>query len=107
MKLSKRVIGYGSRKWQTKEGTVMRWSEMTVQHLRNCAALLRRRADEELNAGYSLYSFIQGEMASYYLDCDLRRMEDENPAIARYADEMDEYADYREQHIEQLKRTFK
>ncbi len=65
-------------KWTTKDGRVLRLSEMSTDHLKNAAAMLRRKgycSVDEFELSWSALSMCQGEMASYYAEqacADLR-----------------------------------
>lgn len=105
-RFDRRVTGFGSRWWRTIEGVELQWSEMTVSHLRNAAASLRKRAAEQVSDIWTAFCCLQGEQAEYALDDQLRMWEEVTPKINAYADEMDEYANYRDQHVQHLKRVF-
>jgi len=70
--------------WTTKSGERIRICDMSDQHLNNTMALLERYASkmlsEERNAAYSVLASLQGEMAQYYCEQDIDRLEETEPS---------------------------
>lgn len=75
----------GSGYWQTKDGRVVKITDMDDEHLVNSIRLLKRvvrkmRFSRDL-AGWSALNFVQGEMAEYaiesYLELDARLSDEE------------------------------
>lgn len=106
MRLSKRVIGMGSRVWITREGVAMQWSEMTVSHLQNAARFLREAGRAKIGTMWQHAAGLQGEMALDAMDSAISHAENQQQAIELYADEMEEYANYRSAHVDQLRMVF-
>lgn len=99
----------GSRIWPARKGDLvvaMTWAEMTPSHLRNAAAFIRRKHQEQISAAYSTYSMVQGEMAEYYTEQGIEQLHDSTDDLEAYATEMETYAAYKEGHINQLKQVF-
>lgn len=88
------LSGFGGRQWRTASGQELTWSQMTVSHLRNTAAFIERRIEDNLSAAYAYCP--QGEQAEYAVDSAISAMEDpENPDRV-FAQEMRDYANWRE-----------
>lgn len=86
---------WGKRSWKQRDGTKISWSEMTVQHLLNAAALIERRCSEEESALWQASCMAQGDMASMYLDHSIDALhERQAPALAT-AQSMRLYADWK------------
>jgi hypothetical protein len=81
------------RVWTTKDGTKLRWYQMTPSHLRNAAAMLKRAAWSDMGEGYCALSMLQGEMALYYAERDIDRSYEDKMQMA---EDMEAYADRRE-----------
>lgn len=68
--------------WVTREGARIKVSDMDTSHLRNTVAMLRRKAEAdraaEIDAGYRCLPMLRGEMATYYCEQDIARLEDED-----------------------------
>ena len=99
----------GSRIWHARKGDYiveMTWAEMTPVHLRNVAAFLRRKHQENIALGYRVYSMVQGEMAEHQIECQLQQLEDDTEDLEAYANEMERYADYKDGHVNYLKKVF-
>lgn len=66
-------------KWVTKAGVHIRLCDMTDMHLINTIKMLRRVGDAVLLANvlsaYQCASSLQGEMASYFAEQDIDRLE--------------------------------
>lgn len=65
----------GSGHWQTKDGIIVKITDMDDEHLVNSIRLLKRvvrrmRFSRDL-AGWSVLNFVQGEMAEYAIESDL------------------------------------
>ncbi len=75
---------HGSGCWQTKDGRVLKITDMDDEHLVNSIRLLKRvvrgmRFSRDL-AGWSVLNFVHGEMAQYAIESDLEldaRLNDE------------------------------
>lgn len=69
-----------TKRWTCKDGRKIRICDMTDAHLQNTIAMLERNAprirESTIAAAYSLASMLQGEMASYYADQDIDRLEE-------------------------------
>jgi len=69
--------------WTCKDGTRLRICDMEDSHLLNtirlCMRVARHRLSLEINAGYSVLSTLQGEMATLFCEQDLDRLEDMTP----------------------------
>lgn len=66
----------GSGYWQTKDGRIVKITDMGDEHLINSVRLLKRvvgkmRFSRDL-AGLSVLNFVQGEMAEYAIESDLQ-----------------------------------
>jgi len=68
-----------TKKWTCKDGRKIRICDMTDSHLANTIAMLERAApaarQQALNVMYFASSCLQGEMASYYAEQDIDRLE--------------------------------
>ena len=68
--------------WKTAKGELIKVSEMTTSHLLNTIRFLRRKGEigryQEINAAWSCYSMLQGEIATYYAERDIQALEDED-----------------------------
>lgn len=68
-----------TKNWTCKDGRKVRICDMTDSHLANTIAFLERVASQQrqqtINAAYSCAATLQGEMASYYAEQDIDRME--------------------------------
>ncbi len=69
--------------WTCRDGRKVRVCDMDDRHLLNTIAMMERNAAKELaeciSAAYSMAAGLQGEMASYYADQDIDRMERTSP----------------------------
>jgi len=65
--------------WTTKDGTKIKIQDLTNDHLINIIKFLRRYAskklDEEIDTGYSVLASLGGEMAQFFCEQDLDRLE--------------------------------
>jgi hypothetical protein len=86
---------WGKRKWKMRDGTKIRWRDMEVSHLRNCANMLRRVAEQEESAAWSVASMCQGDMSSYYADQEASYASDRALVRNEKADQMESYANWR------------
>lgn len=72
-----------TRIWKCKDGRKVRVCDMTDSHLLNTIAMLERNASallaQEISAAYSCLSMLQGEMATYYCERDIDRLEETSP----------------------------
>jgi hypothetical protein len=64
-----------TRKWTTRDGIKIRIKDLDDEHLKNIIKMLERLHTNKIMVAYSTLGFIHGEMASYYLEQDLRAME--------------------------------
>lgn len=66
--------------WTKRDGTKIRICDMSDSHVANTIKMLERAAEYEcqnaISAGYSVLSIIQGEMAEYHIENDIRHLED-------------------------------
>ena len=66
--------------WTKRDGTKIRICDMSDGHLANTIKMIERVAENEcqnaIATGYSILSIIQGEMAEYYIENDLRHLEE-------------------------------
>ncbi len=63
-----------TKKWTCKDGRKIRIKDMDDQHLLNTIRMLERNADKNLNSVFCAMSFVQGEMAQYFLEQELDNM---------------------------------
>ena len=80
--------------WTTKTGHRLRICDMDDSHLLNSIRLLRRTAklhmEREIAAAYAVGSTLNGEMAQFYCDLDINRME--NTSVDEFLDATPAYA---------------
>ena len=62
--------------WRMKNGEHVAVNRMEEKHLRNSIRLLRRRIERLSHDAYGLASWVQGEMASYYADQNIDKVEE-------------------------------
>ena len=66
--------------WTTKDGRRIRICNMSSVHISNTIAMLERKTElvteAMLDEAYGLTSFLQGEMAQFSIECDIRRLEE-------------------------------
>jgi hypothetical protein len=71
--------------WTTKQGEKIRICDMKDSHLINTIKLLRRNAatriHQELQAAYSCLAGLRGEMAQFYCERDIDRLEEMDPDV--------------------------
>ncbi len=86
------IASCGSLMWKTRDGRLLKWSQMSTTHLRNCATHLTRRAEESIDIIAGAMAHLRGEealdSAGYAFDraCDRRiEVEDAAEALRRYA----------------------
>lgn len=69
--------------WTTKNGTKLRICDMGDSHLVNAIKLCQRKAaselTEEIGAAYGVLAGLNGEMAQFYCEQDIARMEESHP----------------------------
>jgi len=69
--------------WTCKDGRKVRICDMTDSHLLNTIAMLERMAGMqlgmEISAAYSVLAGLQGDMATFYCEQDIERMEETDP----------------------------
>ncbi len=69
--------------WTCKDGRKVRLCDMDDRHLLNCIAMLERKAAahlaSEISAAYSCLCMMGGEMAQFYCEQDIERMETTDP----------------------------
>lgn len=85
----------GKLVWKTRDGRVLKWSEMSAAHLRNSAKHLRERKDMRALELLQAIAHIRGEHAMDHADETLDSVTDEMVLIERYAGLMDGYANWR------------
>jgi hypothetical protein len=85
----------GNAVWKTKDGRVLKWSDMTVLHLRNCAKHLRRSTNQNAIDIMSVSMSLQGEMAQYSAEHALDEALDAMALAGRCATTMEAYAAWR------------
>jgi hypothetical protein len=90
------AASYGKRKWQTKNGSILSWSDMTTRHLRNAAQFLENNALDRLSALYGMSCMVSGEAAMDALDSAIQAEDEDNYARYQCAKDMRAYADWRE-----------
>lgn len=66
--------------WKTKSGQVLKIKDMTDSHLLNTIRFLERAGEkqmqQEIAAAWSCLSSLQGEMATFYCEQDIDRLEE-------------------------------
>lgn len=69
--------------WVTKDKQRIRICDMTDSHLRNAIAMLERKCASrlavEIRFGYQFLFGLQGEMAQFYCEQDIDRLEQTSP----------------------------
>jgi len=69
--------------WTCKDGKRLRICDMTDSHLQNAIAMLERKAKmllpQEISAAYSCLAMMSGDMAQFYCEQDIERMEESTP----------------------------
>lgn len=77
--------------WTTKNGEVIKIRDLTDSHLLNIINMLIRSAaarhQQEISAAWSALAGTRGEMAEYYLEQDINRLEDMSPLEFLYNQE--------------------
>lgn len=63
-------------KWTQRDGNKIRICDMSDRHLINTIRFLKRVNQDEISAAYSCLSCLQGEMAQFFAEQDIDRMED-------------------------------
>jgi len=86
----------GEREWKTRDGTKMKWRDMTPRHLRNCAAMIERANAAETSAAWRLYSTIQGEYAEYAMEAVIDGLDDRNATDREYIADLRSFAGMKE-----------
>ena len=76
--------------WTTKDGQKILIEEMTDQHLLNTIAFLERVHQEEIAAAWSCLSTLRGEMAQFYCENDIDKLESEESNHPQYDDLVEE-----------------
>jgi hypothetical protein len=69
--------------WTCKDGRIVRICDMEDRHLLNTISMLERKATailaSEISAAYSCLAMMHGEMAQFYCELDIYRMEETAP----------------------------
>lgn len=74
--------------WITKTGLKLRMHEIDDRHLLNIIRLLERRRLRDVSLGYAVLSGLRGEMAQFYAERDIERLEDAyDTTIAMFSEE--------------------
>ncbi len=93
-----------TRLWTCKDGRKIRIKDMTNSHLLNTIKMLERVGAKQLSlsisSAYSFAADLQGEMASYFAEQDIDRME--ATSIEKFVN--DEYPIYEHLVLEAQKR---
>lgn len=92
------AVDLGDNEWITKDGEVLAWSQMSVHHLMGAYKVVQTRiehGESEIDAGYSVLSYISGEQASYDIDNQLRHLENVQEAAREYLADLKQYVEYR------------
>lgn len=90
----------GKTVWVTRDGTKMTWAQMTVRHLRNCAAYIENntvaRLNDSLDKAFDVLSAVTGYAAQNAVDSQITHMEKQRAQAKHYAETMRAYAAWRE-----------
>lgn len=86
----------GENVWKTKDGRELKWSEMSVGHLRNCAVHLRTRSNDRTLEALRVTCGMQGEMAQDMAEAAFDMVSDEMVLAERCAALMNAYANWRD-----------
>lgn len=78
--------------WTMRDGTQIRYVDMTPSHLRNAAKMLRRIVEKEIDSGWGMLSMTQGEHAADAIESQLNAMMDGYDPRSDLADQMDQLA---------------
>lgn len=79
----------GKFKWLTRDGRSIALEDMTSDHLRNTIAMLNRNIEkrrDNVSAGWSMLSMLQGEMAIDCFESDLDQAMEEESEYSRHAE---------------------
>lgn len=82
--------------WTQKDGTKIRYVDMTPRHLRNAAQMLRLFVQRDIDLGYRALSMTQGEHAQDAIESDINAMVDGYDPRSELADQMDQLAEEKE-----------
>lgn len=81
--------------WKTRDGRILKWSEMSTAHLRNAAKHLRERKHERALELLHTVGHVRGEHAMDHANEEIDHVTDEMVLIDRYAGLMISYANWR------------
>lgn len=74
--------------WKTRHGGSIRVCDMTDSHLLNTMRMLEKRSEvlsqEAVDSGYAVLSSMNGEMAQYSIESDLREMEENGVEVEEF-----------------------
>ncbi|QWY83329.1 hypothetical protein [Rhizobium phage RHph_X3_2] len=92
------VVDLGDNEHVTSDGEVLTWREMHLRHLSSKALHMQEaigRAETERDAGWSMLSWVSGEMATYDIEHGLNRLDEEIPEMQVVLDDLMRYIEYR------------
>lgn len=88
--------------WTMRDGTKIKVGDMSTSHVINSIKMMKRSLDkwsEEEAAAWSCLSMFQGEMAQYYCEKDIDRLEDIQHAIFSWVEILEQHLKWRTSNI--------